>query len=109
MAMDRLEEIRARLAAATPGPWTAIQKTWRSRTSGHTWSAYGIEQSQEVYGDDAWAISYATDTGQIAQKDADLIAHAPADLAYLLAEVERLQGIMGILEEVGAERGADNH
>lgn len=64
---DRLQEIRARLDAATPGPW--------EKTSPNVVVAAG----------DVVA-------GVPLTNNADLIAHAPADLAWLLDEVERLRG-----------------
>ncbi|MEU0236815.1 hypothetical protein ABZ234_03925 [Nocardiopsis sp. NPDC006198] len=53
--------------------------------------------------DDGWTVSYATDhpqAGHLAtvadygEHVADLIAHAPRDLAALLAEVDRLRGVL---------------
>jgi hypothetical protein len=70
--MTRLDEIDARLAAATPGPWQEFCE------SGDWW----VEQSDGEY----------TGTGRIvggsplgwAQADLDLAISAPADLAALL-------------------------
>ena len=59
---DRLQEIRARLDAATPGPWEVVCNT--------TSDVVGV-----LDGD---------------YDDADLIAHAPADIAWLLEEVDNL-------------------
>lgn len=72
-----LQPIKARLAAATPGPWE-------------------VESSETVDG------SFIANMGPIMivpyfqgmapmMADADLIAHAPTDLAALVAEVERLR------------------
>jgi hypothetical protein len=67
-------------------------------------SGYGTDWSYED--DDAsrtWVVSYATDNplaGLVAtvpdygEHLADLIAHAPADLAALLDEVDRLRGVL---------------
>ena len=78
--MTRLDEIRTRLAAATPGPW-------KSRTSGdNSWRDAGP----------AWIGGFH----DCAKADATMITNAPEDLAYLLAKVERLQ------MEVAAERAA---
>lgn len=70
---DRLQEIRARLNAATPGPW-------------------------HRHDDEPWVTNSATPpmriiaTGLRGQREnAELIAHAPADIAWLLDEVERLR------------------
>lgn len=67
---DRLTEIRARLDAATPGPW-------------------------HKHDDEPWVTNSATPpmriiaTGLRGQREnADLIAHAPADIAWLLDELQ---------------------
>lgn len=67
---NRLQEIRARLDAATPGPWEegGFDRPW-SVTAGR----FVLDER-----------SSAT-----RQADADLIAHAPADIAWLLDELER--------------------
>ena len=71
----RLAAIRERLAAATPGPWEArvevhgVSLVPLLTNKGHLAFAYG----------DGWG------------DDAEFIAHAPTDVAALLAEVERLR------------------
>lgn len=79
---DRVEEIRARLDAATPGPWGTDER-----------------YHGKVYCDDSLG-SMVADTGsrytiaitrEKEAANADLIAHAPADLAWCLAEIERLR------------------
>jgi hypothetical protein len=67
-------EIRARLKAATPGPWT----TGSRDDSGNLY----IGQAEP-----GGALVATAGDG-----DAELIAHAPMDLAYLLARVEELEG-----------------
>lgn len=57
---NRIDEIRARLDAATPGPWEVVCDT--------TSDVVGV-----LDGD---------------YDDADLIAHAPADLAWLIEQYE---------------------
>lgn len=75
--MTRLEDIAARLEAATPGPW-------------------------RVYG--ANYIDAGPNTNLIANGsvpalgDAELIAHAPADLAALLAVVREVAALADSLE-----------
>jgi len=77
--MTRIDEIRARLAAATPRPWP--------RESGQDgWRCVGP----------VWVGS----TRPGARADADLVANSPDDLAFLFAEVERLRA------EAPAERAA---
>ena len=70
---DRLAEIRARLDAATPGPWH-----WgRNESESFCW----IMRSHGAYGQyDHHADTRTTD-------DAHFIAHTPADIAWLLTEL----------------------
>ena len=65
---DRIAEIRARLDAATPGPWL-VRNGWVDLNNLHG---------------DVIPVGHN-------DADADLIAHAPADIAWLLDEVERLR------------------
>lgn len=85
MAPEQLAEIEARLKAATPGPWIPHFRY----KPGHPWEGCDIEA-----GDERWAAkvhtgrdadSYARDAA-----NARFIAHAPTDIAALLAEVRRL-------------------
>lgn len=73
--MDWISEIEDRLAAATPGPWEIDNDGVNGK----------IASVGPVYG-------YDYDSLEITADDADLIAHAPADLARLVAEVRRLEG-----------------
>lgn len=74
--------IRARLAAATPGPW-GIQGAHMDYQiiargpSVNGWSTGPVIVDVDVRG------------GRPTEKDADFIAHAPADIAALLAELDR--------------------
>lgn len=78
---NRLQEIRARLDAATPGPW---------------WTA----EQRRPYNNPIWSrsddpVTTGETIGNIyLQPDADLIAHAPADIAWLLGRVEALQYVV---------------
>lgn len=69
----RVEEIRDRLAKATPGPWEKEGKDFdfvvRTETNKYL-KGYGI---------------------RCGEKDADLIANAPQDLAYLLERCEKMR------------------
>lgn len=74
LTKKRLAAIRARDAAATPGPWEADD-----------WEIYGPDQSVwvgETCDSDDWNKSCA---------NAEFIAHARTDVRDLLAEVERLR------------------
>jgi hypothetical protein len=79
--MSRIDEIRARLAAATPGPWRI-----------GSWGACVVAGPDAV--DVATAARQVPPGGGYFQgeyPDAALIAAAPDDLAYLLSEAERLE------------------
>lgn len=72
---DRIEEIRARYDAATPGKWYA----------------YGKGQ----LGVGCWDLITADDDGMYAGfdslADAEFVANSHEDIPYLLAEIERLR------------------
>ena len=82
LSAEREREIRARLTVITPGPW-------------HGEHAPGLHDCA-IIGDDGWITpgpsgpEYGVDSMQ-GRADAEFIAHAPADVATLLAEVERLR------------------
>lgn len=77
---DRLAEIEARLSAATPGPWIA---------------EYSGEQGNCVIPSDAQSTREAVCVTRLyhQQADAELIAHAPADLAALVAVVREVEAL----------------
>lgn len=80
--------IRARLDAATQGPWT--------------WTAHTTADRDEwaVFNEDNWALATNRD-GWVC--DAELIAHAPTDLGALLDENERLTAKIGRVEALLAD------
>jgi len=82
MTADR-SGIQARLAAATPGPWVVEPSKY---VSGRYVVAEGGRQ-----------IRHATETSPV---DADLIAHAPADLAALLAELDAKDAALARVREL---------
>lgn len=81
----RLAALRSNLAAATPGPWEFDSYCRVLAPMAHLDDA-------EHYGNIvAWVPAWHGDTACKPHDDnAELIANAPADLAWLLAEVERL-------------------
>lgn len=80
MTQERLDAIRERLADATPGPWVWLGEAELASPT--------IPEPEDE--DDYQHIT--NEDGQIdSSDDADLIEHAPDDLADLLAEVERLR------------------
>lgn len=121
---DRVPEIRARLKAATPGPWRwfgdmsnggspylaarhsgrrFVMKFWRNGMQGAQPVFQGPDGMvptkdlaiYEVCPDATDAKDprlYRHDIVGFRSPDADLIAHAPEDIRYLLELVERLGG-----------------
>ena len=100
---DRLDEIRSRAEAATPGPWTiepldrkyygteildgnarTLFTIWRDNESGP--STREIERAG-LDGDFEWSHMESADD----YADATFTAHAREDIPYLLAENERLR------------------
>lgn len=77
--MPDLDAIKTRLAAATPGPWTPTKQD-------------DIAGGQ-VYGADGLVVCEMTFARpeDVSDANADFIGNAPADLAALVAEVERLR------------------
>lgn len=72
--MRRTDEIRKRLSEATPGPWRVA---W---VDGGRMALNGADGSKI--------------TGWLDPKDGPLILNAPADLEYLLARNEKLEGLL---------------
>jgi hypothetical protein len=84
---ERVNAIRSRLGAATTGPWE-----WD--TGPEAWTRYRLIRAVPI----AEVITVGWDgegseSMQVSQADADLIANAPADLAYLL---DKLGGVWTI-------------
>lgn len=85
---DRVQEIRDRLEAATPGPWSYSPASTGNPSDGpthHEVRSVSISDDRTMY-----AIA-TTDYNEMGYLDAEFIAHAPDDIEFLLAEVERLQ------------------
>lgn len=86
MTQDQLDAIQGRLDARTPGEWEAsgreidaLAPTWGEVVSTE------VNCMNYCYGGTGRGVEHA--------EDAELIAHAPQDLADLLAEVERLRAL----------------
>lgn len=73
--MDDVDKIARRLAQATPGPWQR-----------HGADVHAADGTRLFKGLDGSAEARAQ-----GDRDADLVAHAPADIAVLLDEVSRLR------------------
>lgn len=88
---EKLKEIEARLEKATPGPWRAV----RNNALGETWFnifSLGDNNVLAMIGDLADEVKQSP--------DADLIAHAPTDLALLLSLVKEYRAA---LEQIDSE------
>lgn len=88
--MSALNEIEARLAAATPGPW-------ENDGGGEIGQHYSRpEPYQQIVSTTVSCGSYClggSSAGVEHHDDAELIAHAPADLAALVAVVREVEGL----------------
>lgn len=83
---DRLGEIRARVGAASPGPWELDRDSGYLIPSPED-NCY-IVQDDDSDGRDGRHIAFLfSDNGA----DAAFIANSPDDIRFLLAEVERLR------------------
>lgn len=89
---DRIAEIRARLEAATPGPWKADTV----KNVGENWLIGCVIEAGDDQRNCHWIVT--TDNLRASQcmsggaeEDSVFIAHAPEDIKYLLDEIERLR------------------
>lgn len=98
MTGDRVAEIAARLESATPGPWETTQAADEEST---TW----IEApSGDVLNHDECGHGHMRENfAWMRRADADLIANAPSDLRYLMAEVAALRGRLAAVEWLADE------
>lgn len=84
---DRIAEIRARLNVATPGPWEATLRTVAGQPHGD-WS---VQQEGDPL---KWVADTGYDSVHSSRADAEFIAHARADVEWLLTalsgDTERL-------------------
>lgn len=89
MDADEIAAILERVASATPGPWEA----------GEDWGGGRI-----IYAtiDDGRAMHWESVWGGNLKDDAEFIAHAPADVRRLLAEVERQRRVIDRAEKANA-------
>ena len=86
---DRIDEIRERLTSATPGPWRIDENDPTS-----------FDSIVSTANDEPWGwVEVARSLGP----DSDLIASAPADIAFLLAEVERLTAANDRLARIASQ------
>ena len=115
---NRIAAIRARLDAATPGPWSRETNVPSAGTCyfespnyieehGGVWR-FGpiVEQGDEsAHGDDprcysAWDGFDRDGFGAQRAADGELVANAPANIAWLLAQIDRLQAALDAIPDV---------
>lgn len=87
---DHIEQIKARLERATPGPWEVFEHRDHSGLEAgppHT-EEYLRGYVNRVCGDSEWMRRGVTEQQR---NDFRFIANAPSDIEFLLAEVERLR------------------
>ena len=82
-----IEDIKARLAAATPGPWEMRPDGWQVTSA--QCNICGTFHTHQMH-DGGRLVSVRP-----VQPDADLIAHAPTDLARLVAVAEAAAELRG--------------
>ncbi len=88
---DRTAAIRVRLDAATPGPWTRLGRNSCKPDEDDWFLGHEIEGPPDA------------SRGQFERvADAELVANAPTDLAYLLARVEELERQLATAREEAA-------
>ena len=88
LSTDELREIRARVDAATPGPWESFVEG-RDHTSGADFIRTGGLR------DDCPDLYVQHESRPAPTHDLDFIAHARQDIPRLIAEVERLRSKLG--------------
>lgn len=85
---DRLQEIRARLDAATPGPWRVIEPLQQTARPARRMIVADLEAAQQ---------SSEIGNVQMSWFDTRFITHAPDDIAWLLAEIDALRERVAVL------------
>lgn len=98
---DRIEEIKARLAKATPGPWVWDGDPVQPDALFSDTAEVTIFEAVDAYNNAAmrWP-------GQNRVADQAFIAHAPEDIAYLLAELETARAALAGAADDAASREA---
>lgn len=88
---DRLQEIKDRWESAAPGPWKRSDKESLYYDFVHILGPQGQNLLTEPT---ATSISGSWSTGDATDGTYDAVAAAPEDIAWLVAEVERLRGLL---------------
>ena len=112
-----MSEIKARLEAATPGPWrirtpsyNKQNRPWRTaiysqkNTVAVCFTPRDIDKFQIQIDKDGWPSGWVATSIPSPCADAEFIAQAPEDIDYLLSEIERLHKKIRELEGVACDR-----
>lgn len=105
MTQNELDDIRRRLEVVTPGPWAfekedgkvLLDYTPKEIRICETGCLGSIANRMVCEMNVDWRYTYKNENEPMA--NAELIAHAPTDIARLLAEVERLKKVSRYLAE----------
>lgn len=96
----RIAEIRARVEAATPGPWTIEYIGEDAPPFDHQYITGRILSEHHTYtGNSVDVPGCVNDPSTMTTRDANLIAHAPTDLADLLAALDAARADVARLRE----------
>jgi hypothetical protein len=97
--VERLEAIRKRAEAATPGPWRATQRGF-----GYPMFEGGpVERMSDVHALNGELMPMGR-TADESKANADFVAAAREDVPWLLSELERLEKERAAAMEVGRQR-----
>lgn len=103
-----LAAIKARLAAATPGPW-ATNRVLVTVGAPCRWCSFVVRPDvPPAYDISVATPGHGTSMGD-ESPDADLIAHAPTDLTVLVAEVDRLRAVEAAARDLLESAGQDHY
>lgn len=97
--MNRLDEIKARLKAATPGPWEPVvfnDGLWNECMGVRGPNPYR-ENQIEPFAMNQWFCHSAEDGDKATESsyaNMRLMGHAPSDLAYLLSALESAEKVV---------------
>lgn len=95
--MERLEEIRARCEAATPGPWRGDRHDGSIK-----YAMYGADDTAVLTVDHKDATSGFL--GDRCVADEEFVLHSRADVSWLLAEIERLRSELEAAKATSTDR-----
>ena len=93
---ERLDAIEARKNAATPGPWNLLPSQFPN-----------AEQVTHYNAQSGFAGFTEQIADNVAPNDAEFIAHAPEDVAYLLVLARKQQAALERVEAIASEYMAD--